>query len=53
MYPREMKTYVQKLVQGCLLWDFPTGTADKNPPANAGDLGLVSGPGRFHMWWSN
>ena len=27
--------------------------ADKNPPANAGDMGLVSGPGRLHMWWSN
>ena len=30
-------------------WDFPGGTVDKNPPANAGDTGSISGPGRFHM----
>ena len=29
--------------------DFPGGTVDENPPANAGDVGSVSGPGRFHM----
>ena len=29
--------------------DFPVGTEDKNPPANAGDTGLIPGPGRFHM----
>ena len=23
----------------------------KNPPANAGDTGLIRGPGRFHMPW--
>ena len=22
---------------------------DKNPPANAGDTGLIPGPGRFHV----
>ena len=26
---------------------------DKNPPANAGHLGLIPGPGRFHMPQSN
>ena len=26
---------------------------DKDPPAKAGDMGLISGPGRFHMPWSN
>ena len=27
---------------------FPGGTVDKNPPANAGDTGLIPGPGRSH-----
>lgn len=26
-----------------------TSLVDKNLPANAGDTGLISGPGRFHM----
>ena len=30
-------------------WDFSGGMADKNPPANAGDTGLILGPGRFHI----
>ena len=25
----------------------------KNPPTNAGDIGLIPGLGRFHMPWSN
>ena len=29
--------------------DFPGGPVVKYPPANAGDTGLVPGPGRFHM----
>ena len=29
--------------------DFPGDIVDKNPPANAGDMGLIPGPGRFHM----
>ena len=29
--------------------DFPGGPVVKTPPANAGNLGLLSGPGRFHM----
>ena len=28
--------------------DFPGGTWDKNPPANAGDMGSIFGLGRFH-----
>ena len=31
------------------VWDFPDGPVDKNPPANAGDMGSIPGPGRFHM----
>ena len=32
---------------------FPGGAVVKNPPANAGDMGLSSGPGRSHMPQSN
>ena len=33
--------------------NFPGGAVLKNPPANAGDVGLSPGLGRFHMPWSN
>ena len=33
--------------------DFPGGIVVKNPPANAGDMGSIPGPGRSHMSWSN
>ena len=33
--------------------DFPGGAVVKNPPANAGDMGLSPGPGRSHMPRSN
>ena len=29
--------------------DFPGGTVDKNPPADAGDPGSIPGLGRFHV----
>ena len=29
--------------------DFPGGPVVKNQPANAGDWGSISGPGRSHM----
>ena len=32
---------------------FPGGAVVRNPPANAGDAGLSSGPGRYHMPRSN
>ena len=32
---------------------LPGGTVVKNPPANAGDMGLIPGPGRSHMPRSN
>ena len=28
---------------------FPDGPVGKNPPASAGDMGWISGPGRSHM----
>ena len=33
--------------------DFLGGTVDRNLPANAGDTGLISGPGKFHKLQSN
>ena len=33
--------------------DFPRGTENRNPPANAQGMGSLSGPGRFHMLWNN
>ena len=33
--------------------DFPGGAVVKNPPAKAGDTGLIPGPGRSHMLQSN
>ena len=33
--------------------DFPGGTVDKNPLANAGDIVSISGSGRFSIPWSN
>jgi len=35
------------------MWDLPGGAVGKNPPANARDMGSISGPGRFHMPWSS
>ena len=36
-----------------LFWDFPGGAVDKNPPANAGNMGSSPGPGRSHTPRSN
>ena len=30
-------------------WGFPGGPVVKNPPANAGDMDWIPGPGRSHM----
>ena len=32
---------------------FPGDTVDKNPPASAGDAGLIPGPGGVHTLRSN
>ena len=40
---------IRKVLNG----DFCGGTVDKNLPASAGGRGLIPGPGRFHMPWSN
>ena len=33
--------------------DFPSDPVVKNPPANAGDIGSIPGPGGSYMPWSN
>ena len=33
--------------------DFPGGPVGKNPPANAGDTGLIPGLGRSYVWQNN
>ena len=33
--------------------DFAGGTVDRNLPADTEDTGLIPGPGRFHMLWSD
>ena len=39
--------------KACLRRDFPGGTVVGNPPANAGDTGLIPGLGRSHVPRSN
>ena len=51
---QQRKSLKQKLVlQKQINRDFPGGTVVKNPPANAGDMGSIPGPGRSHMLQSN
>ena len=33
--------------------DVPSGALDKNPPAKEGDIGSISGLGKFHMLQSS
>ena len=37
------------LLQWLFFLDFPGGPVVRSPPASAGDMGLIPGPGRFHM----
>ena len=34
-------------------WGFPGGSVIKNPPASAGDIGLIPGWQKSHMPWNN
>ena len=36
-----------------MILDFPGGSAVKNMPASAGDVGSIPGLGRFHMLWGS
>ena len=49
---KKKKCHLENLLKMATL-DFPGGTVVKNPPANAGDMGLSPGLGRSHILWSN
>ena len=36
-----------------IVGDFPGGPVVKNPPASAGDMGLIPALGRSHVLWSS
>ena len=44
VFPRWIKSKFQGFAEGSVI---------KNPPANAGDTGLIPDLGRSHMPWSN
>ena len=46
--PRLLRFIIKRTIQY-----FPGGPVVKNLPANAGDMGLIPGLGRFDMSWSN
>ena len=45
--------YMQINIKKDNILGFPGGPVFKNPPCNAGNVDLISGPGRFHVLWSN
>ena len=50
------ETLVPFIGEYCLetkIWGFLEGPVVKNPPAKAEDMGLIPGPVRSHMPWSN
>ena len=48
MFSPDQQILLEKCSEG-----FPGGSMVKNPPANAGDTGLILGLGRFHMTQNN
>ena len=48
MFSPDQQILLEKCSEG-----FPGGSVVKNPPANAGDTGLILGLGRFHMIQNN
>ena len=46
-------TYPEETIIQRDTWGFPGGAVVKNPPANAGHMGSIPGPGRSHMPRSN
>ena len=53
MFPRAAMTNYHKWSALRQHKDFPGGPVFKNPPANAGDMGLIPGPEILHMLWGN
>ena len=50
---REMDRLPKDCTRKLSLWDFPGGVVVKNLPANAGNTGLSTDPGRTRMPRSN
>ena len=50
---KSQSSQINKYFKKINIRDFPGGAVVKNPPTNAGDTGLIPGPGRSHMPWSN
>ena len=51
--PRAEKRKSQTFKNRNIVKNFPGGPEVEYPPANAGDMGSIPGPGRFHMPWDN
>ena len=51
--PLQLKNYDCGCWETTLLFDFPGGLVDKNPPANAGDMDSIPAPGKSHITWGN
>ena len=45
--------FIQKYLVRKQMLDFPGGPEAGGLPASAGDMGLITGLGRFHMLWNN
>ena len=41
------------IFKSSIVFDFPDGVENKNPPSSAEDRGSIPGPVRFHVLWSN
>ena len=52
-WERVLETKTWKALSKRKKEDFPGGPVIKNPPADAGDEGLIPGQGRFHMPWGS
>ena len=50
---KKKKKKTKKFLKTLKYRDFPGGPVVKNLPASEGDTGLIPGPGRSHMLWSN
>ena len=47
--PRSPSSFYWRIVLETKVRDFPGGAVVKNPPASAGDMGLIPGLGRSHL----
>ena len=52
-YNKKFKKIKKKKEKKKKILDFPGGLVVGNPPANEGDVGLISGLGGSHMPWGN